>query len=208
MKTIGQVLSEARESQKLTITDLSNKSSLSEHIISAIEEERYSDLPDGPFIRGYLRSLARALQLDEEHVLAVYRRDQKPARSPSLFPQGLMKPLGRKKPFLSVQRVGIALACLFLAVFLGVQILLAQKPPALTLDYPTDNQEVKNPVAVRGTTSTDAVVVINTVPTAINQDGVFQTALEMTPGQHAIVVESTGSNGRKSLVQHMINVVE
>ena len=47
--------------------------------IAAIEEERWEELPEGPYLRGFLRNVARALQLDA--AILVDRVDQHRVRS-------------------------------------------------------------------------------------------------------------------------------
>ena len=65
----GVILAAAREAQGLSIGDISQKLKLSVAQIRAIEADDHSKLPSPVFVRGFIRSYARLLKLDESHVL-------------------------------------------------------------------------------------------------------------------------------------------
>ncbi len=65
----GQRLRRARELRGLTIKDIAQELNLSVRFIEAIERDHYDLLPGVAFARGYMRSYARLLQLDENDVV-------------------------------------------------------------------------------------------------------------------------------------------
>lgn len=70
----GSVLRHAREARGLTVSDVAQTLKFSERQIVALEENRFSDLPRGQFVRGFIRSYARLVKLDPVGLLA--RLDQ------------------------------------------------------------------------------------------------------------------------------------
>lgn len=81
MNTVSEKLRFARESQGLTLDDISNATRIQTNLLRAIDEGNFSILPPA-YIRAFLRSYARQVGLDETDVLAEYdaviAQDSKP----------------------------------------------------------------------------------------------------------------------------------
>jgi cytoskeleton protein RodZ len=71
---LGGRLVKAREAQGLTLAVVANKLRLSAATLQALESDRYEDLPEPIFVRGYLRAYARLLGMDTEAFVAEYNR--------------------------------------------------------------------------------------------------------------------------------------
>ena len=71
---LGGRLVEAREAQGLTLAVAANKLRLSAATLQALESNRYEDLPEPIFVRGYLRAYARLLEMDQKVLVAEYNR--------------------------------------------------------------------------------------------------------------------------------------
>lgn len=69
MDTLGGYLKEAREEQGLTYEQLTAKTRIPEKHLQALEEEDYQRLPAKVFTKGFVRSYARTLGLDEEEAV-------------------------------------------------------------------------------------------------------------------------------------------
>lgn len=67
---IGHLLRERRISMGLDIEDVVAKIKLSHHQVVALEENDFKALPEIVFLRGFVRSYARLLQMDEQALLA------------------------------------------------------------------------------------------------------------------------------------------
>ncbi len=67
---IGHLLRERRESMGLGIDDVVAKIKLSHNQVVALEENDFKSLPEIVFLRGFVRSYARLLQMDEQALLA------------------------------------------------------------------------------------------------------------------------------------------
>ena len=68
----GQRLKRGRELRGLSTAEVAASLKLSLRFIEAIEQDRYDHLPEPVFVRGYMRSYARLLQLDETDVVAKF----------------------------------------------------------------------------------------------------------------------------------------
>ncbi|MFA6120759.1 MAG: RodZ domain-containing protein [Sideroxydans sp.] len=69
--SVGSVLRAAREAQGLTIADVAERIKFSVKQVEALEEGKSEVLPEGAFLRGFVRSYARTLHLDETPLLVM-----------------------------------------------------------------------------------------------------------------------------------------
>ncbi|RLA05374.1 MAG: hypothetical protein DRQ47_01370 [Gammaproteobacteria bacterium] len=68
----GPLLAAARKKAKRSIDDIANLLNLAPNLIEELETDQYNDdIPDA-FLRGYLRTYARAVALDEEQIVTLY----------------------------------------------------------------------------------------------------------------------------------------
>lgn len=69
MDSIGDFFRQVRETKGLTVDEVASKTRIRADFVRAIEEGNYARLPDQVFARGFVRSYARSLGLDEEDAL-------------------------------------------------------------------------------------------------------------------------------------------
>ena len=87
-RTPGEMLCEAREAAGLSISQVADRLRLRQTLIKELEQNEFSKHVSDTYIRGYLRSYAKLLQLDETEIMAAYRQhfgDQKPAGAMQTF---------------------------------------------------------------------------------------------------------------------------
>jgi len=68
----GDVLQAARIEQGISIDDIARQMNLNAKILKSIEEDDYSDVQSPIFIRGYLRTYARLVGVDEDNTIKVF----------------------------------------------------------------------------------------------------------------------------------------
>jgi len=69
--SVGSVLRTARETQGLTVADVAERIKFSVKQVEALESDNHSMLPKGTFLRGFVRSYARTLNVDAAPLLAM-----------------------------------------------------------------------------------------------------------------------------------------
>jgi len=69
-KSVGKILGEAREQHGLSVFDVSNRIKFAPRQIEALEADDFVLLPEAAFVRGFVRSYARLLQLNPDPLLA------------------------------------------------------------------------------------------------------------------------------------------
>ncbi|MEJ2586757.1 MAG: DUF4115 domain-containing protein [Deltaproteobacteria bacterium] len=69
---LGHLLKQQREKLGLSLNQLSEKTRVRAQFLEAMEEEAWDSLPSPGFVRGFMRSYARAVGLETDRVLSLY----------------------------------------------------------------------------------------------------------------------------------------
>lgn len=72
MDTLGGFFQHARERQGLSLEQVASQTRIQERHLQALEEEDYASLPAKVFTKGFVRSYARTLGLDEDEALQLF----------------------------------------------------------------------------------------------------------------------------------------
>jgi cytoskeleton protein RodZ len=72
LESLGARLKKEREQRKITLDDVSLSTKIAPRFLVAIEEEQFDQLPGGIFNKGFVRSYARYLGIDENQAVADY----------------------------------------------------------------------------------------------------------------------------------------
>lgn len=73
---VGKALNEARERQGMSVHDVAERIKFAPRQVEALEANDFAHLPQATFLRGFVRSYARVLQLDEVSLLAALPSEQ------------------------------------------------------------------------------------------------------------------------------------
>jgi len=69
MESVGEFFRQVRETKGLSVDEVSSKTRIRSDYVKALEDGNFSKLPDQVFARGFVRSYARSLGLDEEDAI-------------------------------------------------------------------------------------------------------------------------------------------
>ena len=69
MESIGEFFRQVRETKGLTVDEVASKTRIRTDFVKALEDGNFAKLPDQVFARGFVRSYARSLGLDEEDAI-------------------------------------------------------------------------------------------------------------------------------------------
>ncbi|MDH5296422.1 MAG: helix-turn-helix domain-containing protein, partial [Nitrospirota bacterium] len=72
METLGGFFQHARERQGLSLEQVASQTRIQQRHLHALEEEDYASLPAKVFTKGFVRSYARTLGLDEDEALQLF----------------------------------------------------------------------------------------------------------------------------------------
>lgn len=86
MESFGKRLKREREKRKITLDDISVSTKIATRFLVALEEDQFDQLPGGIFNKGFVRSYARHLGLDETQTIADFVAASEPV-VPEVLPQ-------------------------------------------------------------------------------------------------------------------------
>jgi cytoskeletal protein RodZ len=73
MESPGKLLKASRESRNLSLKEVSERTKIREHLLKAIEEDRYELLPS-VYAKGFLNIYAKYLGLDPDEIILGYQK--------------------------------------------------------------------------------------------------------------------------------------
>ena len=88
-ESLGHYLKKEREKKNISLRDVSRNTRVREHLLEAIEADRYDLLPSPTFVKGFLQSYAKYVGLDPNEVVLRFQNVMKgpPKEEPSPPPE-------------------------------------------------------------------------------------------------------------------------
>lgn len=121
MVTVGQYLRELREQRKMSVEEVSRATRVPIASVERIETDRFDELPGEVFVRGFLKSYARALNVPADDVLARYTASRRVAWVTPLPISAPSKPARGR-------RVGVVVALFLLLILFTLALSIVLKP--------------------------------------------------------------------------------
>ena len=207
MRTIGKTLKDARIQKGMVLTDLAKITKIKKDFLVALEKEDWSKLPEYPVVAGFVKTLGNFFGLGEKQAMALLRRDY-PPKILSVNP----KPDVENKFIWSPRKsffTGILIVFVFVAGYLIFQYTRFVSPPVLRVLEPPENYSTKKTVVrVVGVTNSSSAVRVNNQPVTVDDNGNFETELDVLPGEFKIMVKSVSRSGKETVVERTIKVEE
>lgn len=204
--TLGEKLRKLRMDSRMTLHDISRATRIQAKYLEFLEMGVYEKLPADVYVRGFLRSYARYLNVDEEALVKLYERER-----------NIQENLGRETRVQTVQSSfaplsfvitsrSLVIAGIFLVVF-GVFFYLYREfrnfaaEPQLIVFEPqngtiVDGQEV----TVRGKTDKGAQVTLNDQGVFVDGEGVFSDKVPVRVGMNTVVIRTVNRFEKEKIV--------
>jgi cytoskeletal protein RodZ len=209
-QTVGQVLRLTRREIGLSLADISQQTKIKLEYLKALEANQFEQLPSATFVKGFIKTYSKVLELDDQPLLALLRRDYKQSDAGQLLPRDFINPVVKKNRLNQpVTLVAVGLIAVFLALFsyVGFQWYQLNRPPRLEVYQPENDQFVSAEIEVSGQAEPEAMVSVNAQPVSIKPDGSFKTRVYLPKeGISTITVEATDKRGKTSLKQRTVYV--
>ncbi|NOY94544.1 MAG: helix-turn-helix domain-containing protein [Deltaproteobacteria bacterium] len=137
MPTVGAMLKAEREIRQISLEEVAQVTRIPLQSLRRLEADELESLPGEVFVRGFLRSYARALDLDPDQVLTAHGGVVAPSAAPA--------PLGSVSAPERGRRIGlvVALAILLLLFTLALSVVLRPR----RLDAPVELSKVQQVIS-------------------------------------------------------------
>lgn len=201
----------ARVHRRWTIDRAAQELSIAPMYIQAIEEGRWSALPQGLYARQFVRSYAELLHLDRSEV-ATFMDETVGAAWTSLERRQLDVPQIPHVSFSPWRFVRAAGVCIVLGVvgfyfwtFAGTML----EAPLLRVDSPAPALVVSQPtIHIRGVSDAEAQLSVNGIAVPLLPDGRFDAPLVLLEGQNTIRIVAERKQRKSNVIERVVTVVQ
>lgn len=121
MEPVGQYLRRHREKKQMSVEEISRSTRVPMDSVTRIEANQFDELPGEVFVRGFLKSYARAVGLPVDDVLARYTASRRVAW---VTPLPISSPAGTARG----RRFGVAIAFVLLLILFTLALSIVLKP--------------------------------------------------------------------------------
>ena len=202
-KSLQETLKAQLDIKGLTKKRLADLTSISERYIDGLIEGNPSKLPSAPYVRGYLIKIAAILNLGEEEVLALYKKEQgvKISGPADKLPHNrfAIKPMNKK-----------FLLAFLLALLAGAYLIKNAGrligEPELTVTNPFAQAAIVASPLIKLTGKIDPKdkLLINSEEAAVDSDGSFEKLYNLQIGLNTIEFSAKKILGREAKVVKQI----
>ena len=169
MKSVGQILKETREGKGKSLKEVANSTKIRETLLQALEEGDYSSFYSEVHLKSFLRSYANFLDINEEKIMAIYRREKEVGNVKSEHKTFFSKPFNSSANIILSKFINIkGLLSILILIGIGLILLFFYKqwqafniPPTLEVLTPAENAIVSSDtVTIEGFTGDPSVKVV------------------------------------------------
>lgn len=195
--TLGEKLKKLRSDKRTSISEASRFTKIQPAYLEYLEEGIWEKLPADVYVKGFLRSYADFLGVDEKILIRLYEREKEiraNLKKNKKEDNKKEKPINIS-PFIFTPKKILILAIIFL-VFAGLALLYSEinsfaNAPSLIILNPQNNSQISgNSVYIEGITDKEALLYINNQPILVGDDGRFKENLTLQSGLNIIDVKS------------------
>ncbi|MFA6973538.1 MAG: RodZ domain-containing protein [Parcubacteria group bacterium] len=203
--TLGEKLKKLRSERRMSLGEASRQTMIQAKYLEYLEEGVYAKLPVDVYVRGFLRSYAEFLGVEEKVLLRMYDKEIG-IRKNLDERQGVKK---EKKEAISVSSFVftpkmLAVSLAFLLVFGGFFYLYNEigsfaSTPRLVILSPDKNYVTDgNSVTVEGVTDRDAKLFLNGAPILVSDDGKFREGVTVQSGTNVISIRAVNKFNKEA----------
>lgn len=205
MKTIGQILKEARLKKRFSLKKMEEATKIKSSFVEKIEKEDWSNLPPFSITLGFIKKMAKEVGIEEKTAVAVLRRDYIPK------PQAITPKPDVGKKFVWGPKLTFSIGVIaIIAVVIGYLIFQYAKflsAPSLSVTSPKEGEVITQyELSVSGKTDSDAKILVNNQPVIVDDNGNFTTTLDINKETSEVDVVATSRSGKVTEIRRKIEI--
>lgn len=194
--TLGEKLLNMRNERRLSITEVSKHTKIQAKYLEYLENGNYAKLPADVYVKGFLRSYAVYMGINEHNLIKQYEREKGIHRNIKKLDdeEKTINPVNFSKlvitPKLIIASV-VALSVLSIFFYLYREVDSFISKPRLVIIKPVDGSATDGKTThVTGIAEKDALVTINEQPVLVNEKGEFSQDIGLQEGLNVITVRA------------------
>jgi len=201
-KTVGEKLKDARQRSKLSLAEAEVGTKVRSKYLAAIEEGKWSELPQYVYTRGFVLSYAKFLGLNSESLISDYESEILFRRKKEPQKISYDQKVAERKVLITPKLLayfGLALSVLGMFSYIIFQLLNFTGNPNLKITSPENNTVLdSDSMDLAGITDTDTFISVNGENVPVSNDGRFLLRLKLHQGVNVIKVEALNKAKKES----------
>lgn len=194
--TLGERLSKLRSEKRITLGEVSKSTRIQIKYLEYLEGGHYEKLPVDVYVKGFLKSYAQYLGVDENYLIKLYERERDIHKNVKREEpkKAFFKPI-KFSSLVITPKVIIGILIVFFAgmgfFYLYRELNIFISKPRLVVLEPSDNfvSEEKK-IKIEGITEKDSKLFINNQQLIVNEEGKFFEELFLQPGLNTITIKA------------------
>lgn len=208
MRTVGQILKEERERKFYTLDEIEKATKIRKELLEALEAGQYSKLPPPTFVQGFIKNYGKFLRLDQEKLLAIFRREFSERVHPPRILETFSNPVDKKRfkltPARALGGVILTLTIIFF-VYLWFEYRFLVGGPFLEVSEPINQfNTTSSSIQVTGRTDPEVSLSINNQEIGVDLDGKFSQEIKLSDDINTIVITATSKTGKATKVERTV----
>lgn len=200
MRTVGQILKDERERKFYTLDEIEKFTKIRREFLESLEAGQYNKLPPPTFVQGFIKNYGKFLNLNQEKLLAVFRREFSDAKHPPRILESFSNPIDKKffrlTPARALGSLILGLMIIFF-VYLWFEYRFLVEGPFLEISQPVNQFNTTQAIIqVAGRTDPEAKLSINNQEVSIDPSGKFSQEIQLADGINNIEIIATSKNGK------------
>jgi transcriptional regulator with XRE-family HTH domain len=209
-QTLGEKLRYLRESNGISVKDLSKQINVKVSYIHALENGQYDKLPMRVYAKGFVRSYARFFGVSENVYLSLFDKEYTVYQNINhKEDEEEMNKLPKIPSFIFTPKILIIIAIFAVLGAIGIYLYFSinnfVSSPFLVVDKPLNNAVVEaDTIDVAGTTREDSKVFVNNQQIFVDEKGNFSDSINLIPGINVITVRSVNKFDKESIIEIVV----
>lgn len=200
--SVGQKLKNARRRKKYSLEYVEKKTKIRVKYLQAIESDNFSHLPSVVYLKGFLRTYSKFLNLDPVKIIDQFKKEN--FHSEQISPNIINKKSVRFRNWVISPKIliisVITLAVVAFGIFLILQVSGFISPPELVIYSPeSDGTTESREISVIGKTETGSEISINDQIVATDADGNFNETVFLKNGTNLIQIKAKNKAGKENI---------
>lgn len=206
--TMADKLKNLRLNKEITVEALAKKINIPSKYIVSLENGQHDNLPGDIYVRAWLKKIASFYEVDANGLLVDYHLEKKINHKINKDIKTENKKAIKSNRFLRPKILrwlvigGVVLVLLVYLIFEIVNIIF---PPYLNITQPSNNFKTKEAsVEIIGQTKKEAQLMINGELIALDQEGKFKKAVNLTIGLNNLQISAKKKHSRTKYLELLI----
>jgi len=207
-ETLGIKLNQMRRRLAVSLDMAAEATRIQRRYLEALERNDHGDLPEPLYTRNYIKTYVKFLGGDVGYFLKRYE-EERGTCDVLVNPMRLPRQRVRWTKLLATHRLFkiaiVAILCLAIAAYIGLQIQSILSPPDITLFEPENGTAITEAqITVAGQINGRTDVWVNGIKILPDQSGNFSTLVDLERGLNVITIEGAKRHSKRATLYRTV----